>query len=173
MQTLPATPIEKAVISFLGDNSVGIHSATFNLEMYLDIGIYTEKRGKEIMEGVRLEISNLYELINGDAPDYVLFDFEVRERDRAEKSFDDTQNEIDEGKARYDAEKLVEDMQDFITQEDMRHVRPSKVKCFKCNQEHDASKVEFLDIFSDFEGRDNMKFVCPTCQRQQSSIIYL
>lgn len=43
------------------------------------------------------------------------------------------------------------------------------VRCAKCGQDFNEAKVEFLGIEEDFQGRDVMSFVCPTCKEETKS----
>ena len=70
-------PIEKAVIYFRNDPSVGIHSATF------EMGLYVERDDADLTE-IRKRITDLYELIEGEKPTWVKFDFEIEAENKAD-----------------------------------------------------------------------------------------
>ena len=44
-----------------------------------------------------------------------------------------------------------------------------KVMCNDCKQSTDESKVEFVNIEEDIQGRDILTFVCPYCNTTQKS----
>lgn len=52
-------------------------------------------------------------------------------------------------------------------------MRKSYVTCPECKEQSDTEKVEFLDISSDFFGRDVMKFKCPKCKKDVEAVVYL
>lgn len=45
------------------------------------------------------------------------------------------------------------------------------VKCRECCGEHNAEKVEFVNVEEDIQGRDIMHFVCPDTGTTTSSLV--
>jgi len=83
---LPTKPIEKATVYFAGDRSVGIPSASFELEMYLDLNCFGDKL--EALNEARAAIMTAYELLQGEPPSWVMFDFEIAEENRREREIE-------------------------------------------------------------------------------------
>jgi len=77
-------PIEKAVIYFRNDPSVGIHSATFEMGLYLDPSCFPHTDDDAILNETRTKIADLYESIEGEAPTWVKFDFEIEAENKAD-----------------------------------------------------------------------------------------
>jgi hypothetical protein len=46
------------------------------------------------------------------------------------------------------------------------------VLCAECSEEHDTTKVEFVDVEEDFQGRDVMYFICPITKTEAKSLVY-
>ena len=71
--------INFATIYFAGDNSVGIRSASFKMELFFSLDELTYDSGEQhsILEKYRNKISDLYEEIMGESPTWVMFDFEI------------------------------------------------------------------------------------------------
>jgi hypothetical protein len=93
--------IESATVFFEGDRSVGIPSTSFVISLYIDPTDYDNGPDKTtgitaVLRDVRQKISELYELIQGDKPSGVMFDFEVDAQNEAEKKFDDEQARLDQ-----------------------------------------------------------------------------
>jgi hypothetical protein len=72
-------PIESVTIYFRNDPSVGIHSATFQMEVFID----PMTQGDDLNE-TRTKIADLYEYLEGDKPTWVRFDFEIEAENRAD-----------------------------------------------------------------------------------------
>lgn len=45
------------------------------------------------------------------------------------------------------------------------------VVCKHCRQDFHTDSVEFLNIEEDIQGRDLMTFKCPTCHREEKSLV--
>lgn len=45
------------------------------------------------------------------------------------------------------------------------------VKCRECGEEHDTTKVQFVNVEEDFHGRDVFTFVCPITGTTTSSLV--
>lgn len=69
-------PIKSATVYFAGDRSVGIHSATFNVELWADLGVLAFEDHEEYLLDLRTKISDMYEAMHGEKPTWVMFDFE-------------------------------------------------------------------------------------------------
>jgi hypothetical protein len=67
--------VEKAIIFFKGDPSVGIPSCNFEMQLYFNCECYSNSR--ESLEEIRGSIRDTYALICGDESPIVMFDFEV------------------------------------------------------------------------------------------------
>jgi Zn finger protein HypA/HybF involved in hydrogenase expression len=48
--------------------------------------------------------------------------------------------------------------------------RPIYVRCSKCKQDFDESKVKFLNIEENMQGQDVMTFKCPVCGSKEKSL---
>lgn len=83
-------PIESATVYFMGDSSVGIPSASFDIQMYICWEDFPADSGEQhsMLKRFRDNIKNLYEELHGDTPTWVMFDFEIAEQNRQEKEFD-------------------------------------------------------------------------------------
>jgi len=46
------------------------------------------------------------------------------------------------------------------------------VKCTECSKNHLTSKVEFLNIEEDMQGRDVMHYTCPITKQPTKSLVY-
>lgn len=46
------------------------------------------------------------------------------------------------------------------------------VLCTECSEEHETSKVEFVNIEEDIQGRDVMHFMCPVTDTETKSLVY-
>jgi hypothetical protein len=146
--------IEKATVFFKGDRSVGIPDCSFDVELHYDPTCFESQYHDENLETIRLKLIETYEMIQGETPDFVMFDFEMKAEHDAEKAFD----------AEY--EKYCKEL-------DEMGPRSQLVKCQPCNKEFKSEEVKFLDVFSDVQERDNMVFICPACNTKQSSVVYL
>lgn len=80
--TLPTKPISKACVYYAGERAAGINASTFNLDVWIDLGCCAEEERGKFLNDVRKRISNTYEEMLGDAPTWVMFDFEWEEQNR-------------------------------------------------------------------------------------------
>lgn len=72
------TSIRKAFIHFNNDPSVGMFPYGFECEVSLDAN------DKERLEEAREAIKNLYEILEGEKPSWVMFDVEIQAQNEAE-----------------------------------------------------------------------------------------
>ena len=56
------------------------------------------------------------------------------------------------------------DKNDFVFE------RTIRVHCTKCNEWMDEGTVEATNIEEDFQGRDNLTFICPKCETTNKSL---
>jgi len=85
---MPKT-INSATVYFAGDISVGINSASFDVQLYIDPDNFDlgpdETAGlTTAIAETRQKISDLYEFINGETPTWVRFDFEIQAENDAD-----------------------------------------------------------------------------------------
>jgi hypothetical protein len=76
---LPNKPISKASVYFAGERNAGISSTYFNLDVWIDLGCFVDKdQALDLiyLNDVRQSIADTYELMMGEKPTWVLFDFE-------------------------------------------------------------------------------------------------
>jgi hypothetical protein len=149
----PTKPIQKATVFFSGDCSVGIPSVTFDLEMYFDPSNYSEQGVKEGLNEIRESIKDTYELILGDERPQVMFDFEMLAEQAAEHYMEEENADIGEAMKDYE--------------------RKSRVHCPHCLEAFNSKEVKFVNIESDIQGRDEMTFICPLCEREQKSLVFV
>lgn len=86
MSKLPIKPIESATVFVSGDRSVGIQSATFNLQLYLDLNCYGDDAA-DILKETRNQIYLLYSDMVSEKV-VVMFDFEIEEQTAKELNSD-------------------------------------------------------------------------------------
>jgi hypothetical protein len=82
---IPTKPIESATIFFAGDRSVGISSASFDLEMFFDPNCFTPEQVPNCLKEIKNKIKDLYESIQGETPNAVLFDYEILAEQKSEE----------------------------------------------------------------------------------------
>lgn len=83
------SPIEKAFVHYNNDPSVGMFPFGFELECHII------DRDEQNLNEIREKISELYELIEGEKPDYVKFDFELEQELAAERLMDEKEKEFE------------------------------------------------------------------------------
>lgn len=88
--TMKNKPIESATVFFQGDRSVGIPSVSFDVQMYIEWDDLPEDSGEQHsrLKTIREKLIELYEELQGDTPSGVMFDFEIAEQLRQEKSME-------------------------------------------------------------------------------------
>lgn len=82
-------PIEKAFVHYNNDPNVGMFSFGFEITLHI-----TTRDADELNE-IKEKISELYELIEGEKPDYVKFDFELEQELAAERLMDEREKELE------------------------------------------------------------------------------
>ena len=76
LETIKDKQINSASVYFAGERAAGIRSAHFNLEVWIDLGAIDKKEQLQYLTEVRSSIAKTYELMLGQKPTFVLFDFE-------------------------------------------------------------------------------------------------
>jgi len=76
MRNLPNRPIFSASVYFAGERAAGLSSHTYNLDLWIDLNVFSEKDAWEHLEEMRKSIYSTYELMLGEPPTWVMFDFE-------------------------------------------------------------------------------------------------
>ncbi len=92
--------IESATVFFAGDRSVGIPSASFDVQMYILWDDLPEDSGEQhsALKTIRTKLCDLYEHLQGDTPTSVMFDFEIeaQNQNEAELAADQRHDEMEE-----------------------------------------------------------------------------
>jgi len=71
--------VETATVYFPGEKAAGIHSTSFNLEVWIDPGmVESDEDFLKMVAEIREKIKNLYEMMVGYTPE-VWFDYEVND----------------------------------------------------------------------------------------------
>jgi hypothetical protein len=71
-------PIEKIYVQYAGDSSAGFRPVSFELACFLDVNTFSmHTTVRKELELIKQKISDLYESLNGEKPDAILFDYEV------------------------------------------------------------------------------------------------
>lgn len=90
MSFISNPPIEKAFVHYNNDPSVGMFPFGFEL------GVHITTRDKGELDEIREKIAELYELIEGERPDYVKFDFELEQEYQAERMMEEMEKSTDD-----------------------------------------------------------------------------
>ena len=145
------TPIEKIFVHYNNDPSVGMFPYGYELDMHIPEG--TEE--SEI-KAIKDKVAELYELIEGEKPSYVMTDVDIKAEHEAEaKAY------ADELQASEDLANQMADMPEHC----------GLVTCHTCQNRFDSGAVEFLNIESDIHEQDVMTFKCPVCKTEEKSHI--
>lgn len=82
-------PIEKAFVHYNNDPSVGMFPFGFEITLHIT------GRDKEELDEIREKIGDLYELIEGEKPTWIKFDFELENELAAESLMDQREKELE------------------------------------------------------------------------------
>lgn len=126
--------INSATVYFAGDRSVGIPSASFDVQLFItpdDFGNGPDETAgfATALTETRKKIFELYEFINGDAPTWVRFDFEIQaENDADNEAWDESERLAEERNERYLEELLENERRERIELE-LHRIADSRCPC--------------------------------------------